>query len=382
MNISEFDESSPGRLIPVSGIRGITHAFVPAPLPPDWAWPGALWPKLLEARIALSALDGIGRHLPDAALILRPLQHREAQKSSSLEGTVTDPQRQALFRLDPKYPTSERDPVNAYREVFNYGKALEIGLENPDGLPHSKRLIRNLHAVLMDGVRGQDQQPGEFRDTQNLIGSPPRYVPPPVQEMHTSLDELESFLHRDRSYDPLVEAFLVHYQFEAIHPFRDGNGRVGRLLLAILIADWCELSSQWLYMSSYFDANGDEYNDRLLRVSTHADWTGWVEFCLVGTKEAANDAQRRCEQLIELSRDFQLQVHESGGSRRLPAIAEGLFHNPVVQPAYLAQEYGVAYNTARADLDRLVEAGVLRDLSEPGKRLYSCEKILDITFAE
>lgn len=382
MNIEQFTDQCPGRLLSVAGIAGITHAFVPDPLPPKWDWPTDLWSTLLEARTALSRLDGIGRHLPNPGLLLRPLQNREAQKSSSLEGTITDPQQQALFHIDPKYPTSADDPINAYREVFNYGRALQYGLAGARELPLSKRLIRGLHEVLMDGVRGQERRPGEFRDTQNQIGRPARYVPPPVHEMHDALDALEKYLHEPTDIDPLVNAFLVHYQFEAIHPFGDGNGRVGRLLLAILIAEWCQLSNQWLYMSSYFDANRDEYIDRMFRISTHADWSGWIKFCLRGTVNVAIDTQTRCERLLELSRRFQKDIQRVGGGHRLSAIADSLFVNPIVQPASVASEFGIAYNTARADLDRLVEAKVLRDLSRPGTRMYFCEEIFGITYAD
>jgi Fic family protein len=226
----------------------------------------------VQARTCLASLDGTGKHLPNPEILLAPIQQREAQLSSQLEGTITDPHQQALFQADPRYPTSAADPTNAYREVFNYGRALRLKLDGGTELPLSLRLIRQLHGILMDGVRGSNQTPGEFRKTQNQIGRPARFVPPPPQHLPEVLDAFEKYLHVENSdLDPLVRAFIAHYQFEAIHPFGDGNGRVGRLLLSLTIAEWCNLSNQWLYMSAFFERRKKEYMDLLLAVSTHGD---------------------------------------------------------------------------------------------------------------
>ena len=282
-----FSDKKTGQITPISGALGLTHAFVPNPLPAEWEWPERLWPLLLEAHTALAKLEGIGKYLPNPRLVIRPLQNREAQLSSKLEGTITDPQQQALFQVEPKYPTSKNDPANAYREVFNYARALRLQLESEEELPLSLRLIRQLHGVLTDGVRGAEQNPGQFRRVQNQIGSPASYVPPPIHYLNGCLDAFEKYLHAEHRFNSLVEAFMVHYQFEAIHPFGDGNGRVGRLLLALTIAEWCGLSNQWLYMSAYFERNKDLYNNLMLRVSTHGNWESWIEFCLKGVVEEA-----------------------------------------------------------------------------------------------
>ena len=177
MDSSVFSGNSPGRLVAVSGVRGVSQAFVPDELPPDWTFPNRLWPLLTEARVALADLNGVGKYLPNPQLLLRPLQNREAQKSSSLEGTYTEPEEQMLFELDPELPTDAADPRNARREVSNYARALRLRAERDD-LPLSLRLIRRLHEELMSGVRGSDRAPGEFRRLQNQIGRPPRFVPP------------------------------------------------------------------------------------------------------------------------------------------------------------------------------------------------------------
>jgi len=214
MDPKEFTDSMTGRLVPVpSGPPDVQYAFVPNPLPPSWEWPERLWKLLLEARTSLSSLDGTGKHLPNPEIILRPLQNREAQLSSKLEGTITDPQQQALFQADPRYPVSESDPVNAYREVFNYRRALRLRLDGVNDLPLSLRLIRELHTVLLDGVRGSYQNPGEFRTIQNQIGRPARFVPPPPQKMPQALKVFEKFLNSFDAYDPLVVAFLTHFHF-------------------------------------------------------------------------------------------------------------------------------------------------------------------------
>jgi Fic family protein len=377
-----FGQRRTGELTPVQGSREVTHAFVPDALPPDWTWPVELWPLLLEAHKALSSLDGTGKHLPSPNLVLRPLQNREAQKSSSLEGTYTEPKQQALFELDPQYGTSAEDPTNAHREVFNYSQALRYRKDNREQLPVSLRLIRDLHGILMDGVRGSDTQPGQFRTLQNQIGRPARFVPPPAPQMTVLLDNFEKYLHADRAYDPLVEAFLVHYQFEAIHPFMDGNGRIGRLLLAILIEEWCPLSGQWLYMSSYFDANKDTYMDLLFKVSSEGAWSPWIRFCLEGVIDTAKDTQDRCEKLVALHRDFHARLRKGPGSVRLAAIVDDLFVAPVAVVTRVASKHGITYPTARSDLKRLERAGILQWFEGGEQITYICPQIFDITYAD
>jgi Fic family protein len=331
-------------------------------------------------RSALSSLDGTGRHLPNPEVLLSPLHIREAQLSSQLEGTITDPQQQALFEFDPVYPTSESDPANAFREVFNYRKALRFRSEGLEDLPLSLRLIRNLHSILLDGVRGADKRPGEFRVTQNQIGRPARFVPPPPQYLDETLDAFEKYLHHDDEFDPLVRAFLVHYQFEAIHPFSDGNGRVGRLLLSLTIAEWCKLSGQWLYMSPYFENRKTEYMDLMLDVSRNGGWEAWIRFCLEGVVVQAQDTERRCDLLLELQRDFHARVQK--GSFRLTAIVDSLFQTPFVTVTQVMNKFRVTHPTARADLRKLESFGIINQFKKPagGRITYFCPEIYTITY--
>jgi Fic family protein len=382
MDPREFSSRMTGNLVPaLNGRPDATIAFVPHPLPPAWEWPGDLWPLLLEARRALASLDGTGKHLPNPEILLEPLQGREAQLSSQLEGTFTDPQEQVLFQADPRYPTSKYDPANAYREVFNYRSALTLRREGRMNLPLSLRLIRELHAVLMDGVRGSDQRPGEFRTIQNQIGYPARFVPPPPMHLPEALDAFEKFMHStENTFDPLVKAFLAHYQFETIHPFRDGNGRVGRLLLSMTITEWCGLSDQWLYMSAFFEKRKREYMDLMLSVSTQGTWEHWIRFCLEGVIAQSIDAERRCDRLLALHKEFHSRL--KGGSVRLSKLVNRLFTSPVIAVNQYKKSFGVTYPTARSDLKKLAALGIVQELDGLSQITYYSSPIYSITYGE
>jgi Fic family protein len=384
LDISRFSEHSPGRLVEISGIPQVTHAFIPHPLPPAWEWPNRLWPLLMRAREELARLDGIGKHLPNPQLLLTPMQNREAQRSSSLEGTFATPEQLALFEMAPTGSTLEKDVLEAAREVSNYARALRFRAETHAELPISLRLIRTLHRILLENVRGAKATPGEFRRGQVQVGSNARYVPPPANELPECLDRFEKFLHQPRKYDPLVEAFLVHYQFEAIHPFGDGNGRVGRLLLGILTREWCDLAGQWLYMSAYFDAHKEEYIDRLFHISTDADWEGWVEFCLNGIIAQCVDTQQRCSQLLALWDGYKKRLADLKRAARLGLIVDGLFADPVATAASIMRTYHVTQPTARADLESLVELHILKSLQLKQRRQkgYYCPDIFRITYED
>ena len=304
--------------------------------------------------------------MPNPEILLRPLQDREAQLSSKLEGTITDPHQQVLFEADPKYPVSESDPTNAFREVFNYRRALRRRLDGVNDLPLSLRLIRELHAILLEGVRGSDHRPGEFRITQNQIGRPARFVPPPPHFLNETLDAFEKYLHvPEPNFDPLVRSFLAHYQFETIHPFGDGNGRVGRLLLSLTTSEWCSLASQWLYMSAFFERRKDEYMDLLLGVSTQGNWEPWIEFCLEGVVVQAADTGKRCDKLLALYRDFHKRL--TGGSVRLSGLVDSLFQTPTISVRTYMRKFDITHPTAKADLTKLVQLGILEPL--PGMEL-------------
>ncbi len=381
MDISKFQTDSPGRLTKIETSWGSDHAFIPNPLPPHWNFPNDLWPLLAEAKQQLGILEGLGRNLPNPAILLRPLSDREAIRSSSLEGTYATPKELLLFELQPRESTSEHDKTNDQIEVFNYRRALTHGTSSP--LPLSLRLIKELHQILLSKVRGRDRSPGEFRRIQVGIGSQGRFIPPPPDVLMECLDPLEKYLHIENSkYDPLVDCFLSHYQFETIHPFIDGNGRVGRLLLAISLYQRCCLSKPWLYMSEYFDKNRDDYFNHLFHVSAHNDWEGWIRFCLQGTVIQAKETTERCSRLLEVRERFTAQIAEVGGSTRLNQIVEDIFHSPFVRIADLPKRLGVTYPTAKSDVDRLIQADILHELPDVWPKTLYAPEVFSIAYEE
>lgn len=383
MDITRFTPKKPGTLKKIAVQAGQDYAFIPDPLPDKWTIPRSMWQTIVEAHRELARLDGIGRHMPNFELLLRPLQQREAIRSSSLEGTYATPEQLLLFEIDPKEPKSIKDPANAWKEVFNYGRALRIGQKLLSELPISLRFIRELHKILLSGVRGVERNPGNFRKSQVHIGSDRRFVPPPANDAKDCLNELERYIHQKSTIDPLIFCFMAHYQFETIHPFLDGNGRVGRLLLSLMIYEKCELTSPWLYLSGYFDRYKDEYINGLFRVSTHGDWENWITFCLRGTVAASKDAISRFDRLVKLRDTYHNMVRDMGASIRLSQIIEGLFGSPVITIPQTAKTQQISYPTARSDVEKLVELEILKR-SEIQKRpeVFFAHKIMDYAYSE
>ncbi|MDQ6849566.1 MAG: Fic family protein, partial [Actinomycetota bacterium] len=235
-------------------------------------------------------------------------------------------------------------------------------------LPLSLRLLREAHEILLTGVRGGHAIPGEFRDSQNWIGPPgclldgATYVPPPPERMWESLDGLEKYLHADPELPPLVAVACVHYQFEAVHPFIDGNGRVGRLLVTLLLIEWGLLAQPLLDLSAYLEAHRDEYYRRLLAVSTEGDWHGWLGFFLTAVEQQAADAASRAERLQALRDDFRACVATARSSGLQALLADALFETPAITISRAAKLLGVTHRAARLNIDKLVEAGILREV--------------------
>jgi len=383
MDHSRFTDKAPGRLVKI-GTGAASWAFVPDPMPRKWEIPRRLWPQLANAREAIGRLDGIGRHMPNHALLLRPLQQREALRSSSMEGTYATPVELLLYEAEPKEPKSSRDPVNAWREVFNYGRALDLGQRLLDtGYPLSLQLVRMLHAELLNGVRGGDKLPGDFRSSQVHIGVGARFVPPPAHYLPECLEAFEKDLNVTTNIDTLVRAFMAHYQFETIHPFNDGNGRVGRLLLSLQIYHAMNLSAPWLYMSPYFERYKDEYIDLLFRVSTHNDWESWIAFCIKGAETQANDAIRRFDGLVALQRQYHEKVEGRARAGRLHPIIDYMFEWPVITIPQLMKRLKVTYPTAKSDVGHLTDLGILK----PGRvdvrpKYFYAQEIMKMIYDE
>lgn len=380
MDPSRFTDKRTGRLVKISAPEE-DWAFIPASFPPTWPFPVRLWPLLTKAKEELARLDGIGRTLSNPQLLLHPIQHREALRSSSLEGTYASPEELLLFELKPRRPKPESDKRDAVWEVFNYSEALRKGLVLLNSLPLSLRFIKVLHQTLLEGIRGKGRVPGEFRNYQVHVGSDRRFIPPPPNVLGACLDDFEKAMNtEDSPYDPLVWAFLLHYQFEAIHPFRDGNGRIGRLLLALMIFQQCGLTSPWLYMSAFFERYRDEYINNLFRISTHGDWETWIEFCLKGTAVQAVDTIRRCEDLRALKERFHQLA--DGLSTRSHRIIDRLFDSPVLTVPMLVRDLEVTYPTAKSDVHKLVSKQILKGIDGTYPKHYLSPEILRIAFRE
>lgn len=379
MDATLFTSARTGRLTPVT-VGQPDWAFIPDPLPRKWHVPNEMWPMLADAKAELARLDGIGRTLPNPLLLLRPLQRREAIRSSSLEGTYASAEELLLFELQPREPSNVADRANDWLEVSNYGEAVRTGVELLGSLPLSLRLIRLVHERLLRGVRGRDRAPGEFRRNQVHVGPDRRYVPPPPHEVPACLDDLEKFLHDSEGIDPLVRAFMAHYQFEAIHPFIDGNGRVGRTLLALCAYAWCGLSHPWLYLSAFFERHKDEYVDRLFSVSADGAWEPWLELCLLGTIEECRDATRRCDALVRLRQEYHARFDRKSG--RMHLLIETLFADPIITIPTAAARCSVQYPTAKTDITRLMQADMLRELPGIYPRAFFAPEIMAIAFHE
>jgi len=368
MNRDDFESSPSGSVI--QGGRGSAAywAFIPHPLPPALTADWDLSRQLSTADRSLSELAGLGRSLPNPNLFVAPFLRREAVLSSRIEGTRSsiddlyfyEAGQMPLPGLENLAP-SEAD----LREVLNYVTALKYGLTRLDTLPVSLRLISEVHKLLMQGVRGAHATPGVFRTRQNWIGgqgiNDAVYVPPPVDAMHTALGAFEKYLHQsDDIYPPLVRLAFIHYQFEAIHPFVDGNGRIGRLLLSLLLVSWNLLPLPLLYLSAYFERNRQAYYDLLLAVSQKGDWRDWVSYFLKGVQEQAQDTVWRIKKLQDLQMEWRNRLGASRASANDFRLLDYLSETPIVTISQVQKLLQVnSYNTAKRSVERLIDMNVL-----------------------
>lgn len=345
-------------------------AFVPAPIPRDLPLDGMTIGLLSAADHALGRLDGITDRLVNPYLVGSPLLHREAILSSKIEGTVTTPEQLVLLEVaeDPRRGSQAPDPDTV--EVLNYIHAMNHGLERLEDLPVCLRLIREIHAELLTGVRGDRERPGEFRTSQNWIGrrgSPihqARFVPPPVIEMREALDDFETYLNDGpQTLPPLIQLALVHYQFETIHPFRDGNGRIGRLLIPLLLCTRGRMRRPLLYLSSYFERNREAYMDLLLHVSETGAWVDWIRFFLQGVAECANEAAGQAKGLLELRQQYHARFQSARHSALLQKLIDDLFRSPSVTIKNAAKLLEVTEAAASYNIRKLCEVGILVEVS-------------------
>ena len=336
MEVALFENPN-GTLVRAGAGLGHCRAFVPNVLPPTIDWTNDVVALVSASDRALGELRNVGRMLPNPRLLMAPFMRREAVLSSRIEGTQATIKDLYLFEAVQTANVEISDVL----EVHNYVAAIDLGLEAVRTLPLSRRLLRDLHRRLMIGVRGQERRLGEFRKVQNWIGplrcaiEEATYVPPPPSHMDQALDDLEKYFHTPSGLPPLVRQAIIHYQFEAIHPFEDGNGRVGRLLIVLALCMEGFLPGPLLYISDYFERRRTEYYERLLAVSTRSRWSDWIEFFLRAATDAARDGTIRAQRLIDLQTDFRTRT--AGKSPPPALLLDKIFIFPPLTTAVAAE---------------------------------------------
>lgn len=345
-------------------------AFIPAPLPPrepELAIDPELLALLSKADIALGRLDGAAEALPNPDLFVFMYVRKEAVLSSQIEGT----QASLLEVLEFEAEALEPEPSQDLEEVVNYIAALKYGLHRLEELPVSLRLIREIHAKLMTGVRGSDKTPGEFRTSQNYIGvggeplARARFVPPPPEEMWEALDNFEKFLHDEAPLPDLIHLALAHAQFETIHPFLDGNGRVGRLLITFLLCERGILRRPLLYLSHYFKRYKTEYNDRLQAIRDSGAWEPWLKFFLQGVHEVSLEATGTARRIMQMREQHRELIVANLGKRtdRGLKLLESLYNIPVVTGTSVEKLTGLSTPNANALIQSLAALGLLKEVT-------------------
>lgn len=377
--MSRADENRAGRWIErPEGYR----TFVPKPLRPGLLEMSPdLVQRLTEASGALGRLDGISTVLPDPDLFVAMYSRKEALLSSQIEGTRTSFVEVLEYEAEERGPERSREEV---REVLNHQRALMTGLERLETLPLSKRLLREIHRVLMRGVRGEGKRPGQFRRHQNWIGPPgstietAEYVPPPVEEMRKAMDDLERYLHEDEKTPPLLKAGLVHYQFETIHPFEDGNGRMGRLLISFLLAKREVLSRPLLYLSVYLKKHRQRYFGLLTRVREEGDYERWMAFFLEGVREVSTEAIHTARRVMRMREEHRELVDRELKSAYAPRMIDMLLERPAITVKGAAEAVGVSFSTANRIIDRLEDLGLVTETSgRKRNRVFLYQRYID-----
>ncbi|MEN6476000.1 MAG: Fic family protein [Syntrophaceae bacterium] len=358
-------------------------AFIPSPLPPNppIQFKGNL-PKLLsEADRALARLDSLGDILPNVDLFIAMFVRKEAVLSSQIEGTQAS--LEDLFQYESG---QSPEKVNDVDEVVNYIKALNYGMERLDTLPMSNRLIREIHEVLLKGVRGAMKTPGEFKRTQNWIGpqgstlADASFVPPPPHEAVTAMGELEKYLHRDNDYPALINCALIHYQFESIHPFLDGNGRLGRLLITFYLYWKGILHKPLLYLSYFFKKNRQEYYDRLTMVRNSGNYEQWIEFFLKGVAEVSDLAIETAKKILELQTGHRNLLWQKKISSPLAVgLLEKLFYTPYMSVNNVATSFSISYQAASLLVNQFEKHGILKETTGKKRdKMYVYKQYIDI----
>ncbi len=350
------------------------RAFIPKPLPPNppIKYDGELRSLLSQADRALARLDGVTTVLPNPELFVGMYVKKEALLSSQIEGTQASLEGVLKFEAD----ITPSEDINEIKEVINYIKALNYGIERLKELPMSNRLIKEIHKILISGTRGSNKTPGEFRQTQNWIGpaganlNEATFVPPPPHLVPELMSDLEKFMHRKDDIPPLVKAALIHTQFETIHPFLDGNGRIGRLLLTFYLYWQGVLTKPLLYLSFYFKKHREEYYNLLMEVRLNGEFEEWTKFFLKGVVEVSNEATATAKEIITLKEDLiKMLIERKIGSGYAVGLLELLFSMPIITSKDVQNKLGIrSKDTISRLLEKFVKAGIIEEVS--GKKRY------------
>ena len=357
------------------------QSFKPNPLPPipEIEMDGEIVKLLVDANKQLVKLDTASQLISNADLFISMYVRKEALISSQIEGTqctlddVLDPEVEANANLDVS-------------DVINYVKATQYALKRLERLPLCCRLIREIHEVLMENVRGQDKTPGEFRHSQNWIGpancslKDARYIPPNVEDMQTAMSDLEKYINENVDYDPLIRAALIHYQFETIHPFLDGNGRIGRLLILLYLMEQRLIEKPVIYISYFLKKNQIEYYDRMSEVRRTGNFEQWIRFFLEAVSKAASDSLEAIRQLSVLHDTNVEKLPKTTRSKdNLRAVFDYIEQYPIIDIKRTAKELEVSYNTVAAAVRKLVELGILQETTNAARnRVFAYEEYLAI----
>ena len=365
----------------ISNLSGeaMYKSFRPAPLPPVIDMDNEMVSLLTSATKALATLDTLSSYIPNMNLFVSMYVRKEALLSSQIEGT------QATLE-DVLDPLIEKNANQNVADVVNYIKATEFALERMNTLPLCNRLIKETHEVLMSGVRGQEKNPGEFRTSQNWIGAAgsslknARYIPPNPEDMINAMSDLEKYINSDDLLDLLIQAALLHYQFETIHPFLDGNGRVGRLLITLFLMGKRVLNSPALYISYYLKKNRIEYYDRMSEVRNKDNYEQWIKFFLNAIKESADESVETIKKLSELH-DANIKKIDAMGraAKNVRAVFDYLEQNPIIDIGKTAEELNLAFSTVSLAVNRLVDTGILIQTNNANRnRVFAYENYLAI----
>jgi Fic family protein len=356
-------------------------AFIPAPLPPipPLRFDSQLATVLAGAGTALGRLDGVAATLPNPELFVAMYVRREAVLSSQIEGTQSTLDDVLAYEINSDRAKLPRD----VEEVVNYVTAMNYGLQRLQALPLSLRLLREIHERLLAGGRGSDKTPGEFRERQNWIGSPritdAVFVPPPVHEMKTALSNLERFLHDSDGLDPLIVCALAHAQFETIHPFLDGNGRVGRLLITFLLCHEKVLQRPVLYLSHYLKQHRGTYYDRLMAVRNEGDWEGWLRFFLTGVATVAREAEQTARRIVQLREKLRDAAQAGGVSVNVLKLMDHLYEQPVINVKAASEALHVSIPAANRMINELHDNQILAEVTGGNRnRMFRFAPYLDL----